>query len=603
MTTTTTRYGLNKIVLASDNVDVVADFNTNWDAIDLKLGAQVCTFSTLPASPPQGMTAIATDNKSYWVNTGTSGSPAWLNTNPNSDWYNVVTRYGADPTGVAEASTAINNAIAAANAAGGGTVYIPPGVYKCTPTGSPAVAINMSGVQNVTLKGANWIASQLKKTGTGTLINMSGPSTDTTGVTHAKYCTIEDLFLNGNTNTGTLILCYYADNHTFHRMRVKDNYDICVDTAEFWDSRFYNCVFETSGSVVTANALMPNILMRNSAAASGFGFSTDNVDNIYFWGCRFEDFRNGAVRVMQGISNTNNASKIFMTDCKMESSFLFGGSHLQVDSTCQGIHVSHLYCFSGGFESGFSTAQDVITWSPQGSVIRDVFISNRASTASVANGITVNAFTTDITTTVKNVVGFYNTSPTGAHMNFGTVTGFVDYDGIECTNGAIYGGVTPKSRGKFPIITTTTIANTTTPTTLQQTTIPANDPNHGTTYNMKGFGSFGTTGTVNMTFAVLWNAIALPSLTFSNSAGLTGLTYEYEVLLNFQTATSVVTMFRLSWATSNSSFSTNTYTLVKTATTVVTNADSTFTVQFTWGTASASNTISALGGRTIKEIG
>lgn len=61
MTTTTTRYGLNKIVLVSDNVDVVNDFNVNWDAIDAKLGTQVATSSARPSSPVQGQWEFETD--------------------------------------------------------------------------------------------------------------------------------------------------------------------------------------------------------------------------------------------------------------------------------------------------------------------------------------------------------------------------------------------------------------------------------------------------------------------------------------------------------------------------------------------------------------
>ncbi len=45
--------------------------------------------------------------------------------------YNVKTQYGADSTGATMATTAIQNAINAANAAGGGIVYVPAGVYKC----------------------------------------------------------------------------------------------------------------------------------------------------------------------------------------------------------------------------------------------------------------------------------------------------------------------------------------------------------------------------------------------------------------------------------------------------------------------------------------
>jgi len=45
--------------------------------------------------------------------------------------YNVKTQYGADSTGANMATSAIQNAIDAANVAGGGIVYVPAGVYKC----------------------------------------------------------------------------------------------------------------------------------------------------------------------------------------------------------------------------------------------------------------------------------------------------------------------------------------------------------------------------------------------------------------------------------------------------------------------------------------
>ena len=45
--------------------------------------------------------------------------------------YNVKTQYGADSTGETMATTPIQNAINAANSAGGGIVYVPAGVYKC----------------------------------------------------------------------------------------------------------------------------------------------------------------------------------------------------------------------------------------------------------------------------------------------------------------------------------------------------------------------------------------------------------------------------------------------------------------------------------------
>lgn len=45
-------------------------------------------------------------------------------------YINVVTEYGADPSGTADCATAINNAITAANTAGGGTIWFPKGMFR-----------------------------------------------------------------------------------------------------------------------------------------------------------------------------------------------------------------------------------------------------------------------------------------------------------------------------------------------------------------------------------------------------------------------------------------------------------------------------------------
>jgi hypothetical protein len=50
------------------------------------------------------------------------------------DWLNVVTQYGADPTGASDSTSAIQRALSAAIGAGGGVVYLPVGKYKTTST-------------------------------------------------------------------------------------------------------------------------------------------------------------------------------------------------------------------------------------------------------------------------------------------------------------------------------------------------------------------------------------------------------------------------------------------------------------------------------------
>ena len=58
--------------------------------------------------------------------------------------YDAVAGYGADPTGTTDSTAAIQNAINAASAAGGGIVYLPPGVFRISPQGANSYALQIS---------------------------------------------------------------------------------------------------------------------------------------------------------------------------------------------------------------------------------------------------------------------------------------------------------------------------------------------------------------------------------------------------------------------------------------------------------------------------
>lgn len=334
--------------------------------------------------------------------------------------------YGAAGNGTTDDTAAVQAAINAVNTAGGGTVLFPEGTYLITPSGSPAVGLTMTGVsagyQNVTLRGVNNQAAVLKQNAAGTLLQMSGPSTSpSTGATHCKNNVVESLGFNGNGFTGPMVQAYYADNLLFRDVFFNNGGSIVVDSAEFWDSRFYNCVFGGSGST-TASTDAPNVYLRNSAASSGFGLSAGTTNMIVFHGCRWEAFLTGALKVAQGPGSSSGVNSVFVTDCKMETSNVNGGSHLSVDSNARAVFVRGLYAYSGGFQSGFSTAQDVISWSGQDSALMDVLISD-GSAATVANGVTINSTVSGLNGVVRNVSGTYTTAPTGTHINRGTTTG------------------------------------------------------------------------------------------------------------------------------------------------------------------------------------
>jgi hypothetical protein len=574
-----------------------------------------------------------------------------------------VMDYGADPTGIADSTLAFNQALTAVNAAGGGVVSAPAGTFKITPTGSPAVGITFMGIsqgyQGVRLVGAGASATTLQKAANGTLMQFSGPSSSPgTGSTHTKFCTVESIGFNGNNLTGNIFQCYYCDNILFRDVNVNSNSDIILDSAEFWDSRFYNCVFGGSGST-TANALTPNVLLRCSAAASGFGASTDTTNQIYFHGCRWEAFHTGALWVQQGVGSSSGVNGVFLTDFKMETSQINGGPHILVDTNSREIDFKHGYLFSGGFTGGYSTAQDVIQFSSQFGTLDDILISDGGS-ATVANGVTVNAPTSNQTVVVENVRATYTTAPTGAHLNFGgTNTGAYKISNVTSNNGTQVAGTVPTlyaanqpinisttgpisdssfivappdgtigidqfdkrlyvrhSTGAwtriplntvaFGVTSTVTIANSVANTQLQQSTnAAANEPQTGSTYLIKGYGVYSVTGTPTMQFNVYWGTITgtviatIPAITAAS--GVTNAPFSYEVMITFRSTTSLTASITLDLVTNTTTGAITRYGgSPSTTTTVVTTSSTPIVIGFQWGTASASNTISLMGGNSFK---
>lgn len=144
-----------------------------------------------------------------------------------ADWLNDVDQrlfeesinildYGASPSASASTNTAsINAAIVAANAAGGGIVYIPPGTYQLADAGGNTA---ISLLSNVTIRGAGRNASilYLANTADAHVINMSSVSN----------VSIEDLTIDGNRTTQTLqvhgIRSGGHTNLTIHNVEIKN---------------------------------------------------------------------------------------------------------------------------------------------------------------------------------------------------------------------------------------------------------------------------------------------------------------------------------------------------------------------------------------------
>ena len=123
----------------------------------------------VPAGGATGQVLSKNDNADYdlaWV------TPASADDLP---WFNAVTDYSADNTGATDARAAIQSAIDAANAAGGGVVYLPAGDYRIDYTANAGGTGTAGGLQ---MKGHVW----LKGDGRGTRIFPAGTWSTMAGV-------------------------------------------------------------------------------------------------------------------------------------------------------------------------------------------------------------------------------------------------------------------------------------------------------------------------------------------------------------------------------------------------------------------------------------
>ena len=123
-------------------------------------------------------------------------------------WYNVAADYGAAGDGTTDDTTAIQNAIDAAEAAGGGTIYFPRGTYKITAT----LVANTSAAHLQFLGDGNQYGPSVIKQ-VSNLTALSLPDDFNTHDTQAAL--IRNLRISGPTTSSSTVygVSAYADCH------------------------------------------------------------------------------------------------------------------------------------------------------------------------------------------------------------------------------------------------------------------------------------------------------------------------------------------------------------------------------------------------------
>ena len=237
-----------------------------------------------------------------------------------------VVDFGAKGDGVTDDTNAIQSAID--YAARGGIVHIPRGTYRVR-----ALKVRKHGI---TITGeARYGTRLVRHSGTEPLLELNGTAS-LDG--HIKYCSITNITLNGNYKPGVLLRSVFADNFIYRDVSFVNCDSLSADFVEVWDTRFYNCSWEGCGSVEE-----PATLFRNSMPQGEFGYGDDNTNQIHFLGCRWESFKNGAVKLDGAANNSKRLlNGIFFVSCKMETRYAAGPAFQIMDGTTI-VFVNQMY--------------------------------------------------------------------------------------------------------------------------------------------------------------------------------------------------------------------------------------------------------------------
>jgi hypothetical protein len=319
---------LNDYLLVAHNPDGTPRGKESLAAIEAgTVGLSDLRTSNLPTEPPIKTPILSHQN----------GELVWKVTIEIN-----VLDYGAKGDGVTDDTAAIQAAI---NAAGSGLVVFPSGIFMVR-----NLKIRNRGMA---LRGDGRYGTRIKRhSGMEPLIDVSGSGT---GLGHQRYDTISNFQLDGNNMPGTLIRSYYADSCVYRELSFVHCPGLATDLVEVWDTRFESCTWEECGS-----AEEPAVLLRNSLPEGEFGHSDDNTNQIHFKGCRWEAFRNGAVKLDGAFGgSTRQLNGIFFVACKMETS-LAAGPALQIMPNSTIVYVNQLYLAIFKFDNGYSTPIDAI---------------------------------------------------------------------------------------------------------------------------------------------------------------------------------------------------------------------------------------------------
>lgn len=274
-----------------------------------------------------GGTLYTDGSKLMNVGAGTSKQVLKSNGSSAPTWEVVVsglvqvTDYGADPTGVSDSTTAIQNAIDALGTAGG-RVFFAPGEYKISSTinvgdGTNASRSTITGIILEGLAGGGTSAAEFGTPNNGVLLKWAGATSTTTAVVTFKgpihSCGMKNISIDCDSKAGIGLQLYHTYNCIFEKIDVNN-----------YTTRGFEMKSRTASITGVTQGFMDNTFINlharkpsSTAAESGLYMDGDSAANIgfsrnMFMNCTFMIAGDAGTRgIYCGYIDNNTFTRIF----------------------------------------------------------------------------------------------------------------------------------------------------------------------------------------------------------------------------------------------------------------------------------------------------
>lgn len=529
--------------------------------------------------------------------------------------------YGALGNGVHDDTSAINAALAAAFAAGGGIVDLPWGNYLISSPVNIPPYVTLQGEVSVSLplivSGAFPNVSRLIMSASwapGSAAGIVQFQSQTPGgwSVPASASGLRSVAIDGSLNASTnangiLFTGPVYDTHLTDVFIYKPGHNGIASTTatesgitptSAYHLRFQRvtvdaAVFRGWGMVNPTDSTVIDCLMFG-CGDNGWEVS-GTTGNVLFVACRAE-WNTG-----YGFHVTGTQTQMTFTGCETDNNTKAGVFFDTVTASADGCGIS----WTGG-----KVHDDGKNGTDAGVSVSGCTVPVAISGTSIGTGNAASSYFPVTGLTVASSIGL---TVSGCSI-WGHTTSWSDGGGNTSTTRKGCLGITgdPGSQTRTPLqdlpfgvpqiqSSATTVTGTTAETVLQTYTVPANEPVAGSVYHITGYGVF-TIASGNLTWTVRWGGTGGTSIAAfpSNTApALTNGSFWYDVMLTFRSSTSVTAALNLEINSSTITDASTSYVSTpSSATTVVTSSATALTVDVT--PSVSGDSITLMGGCTRK---